>query len=80
LRLKLPNSRHVEPRWAALVDPAALALAMPASWRWRRRLVSNSANTPSMSRKALPPLCSCRLAGVAPARWRPAPWASARCP
>jgi hypothetical protein len=30
------------------------ALAMPSSWRSRRKLVSNSANTPTMSRKHLP--------------------------
>jgi hypothetical protein len=36
-----------------LYTPAALALAMPSSWRSRRRFVSNSANTPRMSRKHL---------------------------
>ena len=43
----------------------ALAAAMPSIWRSRRRLVSNSAKRPSMSRKALPA-----------ARWpsRPLPW------
>jgi hypothetical protein len=34
--------------------PAAFAFAIPSSWRSRRRLVSNSANTPSMSRRHLP--------------------------
>jgi hypothetical protein len=34
--------------------PLAFAFAMPSSCRSRRRLVSNSANTPSMSRKHLP--------------------------
>ena len=34
--------------------PAALALTMPSSWRSRRRFVTNSVNTPSMSRKHLP--------------------------
>jgi hypothetical protein len=37
-----------------LYTPAALALAMPSSWRSRRRFVSNSAKTPSMSRKHFP--------------------------
>src|SRR5271169_3781506 len=37
-----------------LYTPAALALAIPSSWRSRRRFVSNSANTPSISRKHLP--------------------------
>jgi hypothetical protein len=47
--------------WAASIEagrplytPAALAFAIPSSWRSRRRFVSNSANTPSMSRKHLP--------------------------
>src|SRR5207245_920471 len=34
--------------------PRALAAAIPSCWRSRRRLVSNSANTPNMSRKAFP--------------------------
>src|SRR3954462_5028693 len=39
----------VDAGFAALVDPALFASAMPSSWRSRRRFVSNSANTPSMS-------------------------------
>lgn len=34
--------------------PLAFAAAMPSIWRSRLRLVSNSAKTPSISRKALP--------------------------
>src|SRR5712692_7357965 len=34
--------------------PRAFAAAMPSCWRSRRRLVSNSANTPNMSKKAFP--------------------------
>ena|SRR6202521_992344 len=64
--------------WAASIEagrplntPAALALAMPSSWRSRRKLVSNSANTPSMSGKHLPAAvpvsigCSVVLQGAA---------------
>src|ERR1700681_1415321 len=47
--------------------PAAFALAMPSSWRSRRRLVSNSANTPSMSRKHLPAAADLSKAGWASA-------------
>jgi hypothetical protein len=51
------NLRTREPTIDAgrpLQTPAALALAIPSSWRSRRRLVSNSAKTPRMSRKHLP--------------------------
>src|SRR5258707_2495641 len=37
-----------------LSTPCALASAIPSSWGSPRKLVSNSANTPSMSRKHLP--------------------------
>jgi hypothetical protein len=37
-----------------LYTPAAFALAIPSSWRSFRRFVSNSANTPSISKKHLP--------------------------
>src|SRR3954470_23548258 len=47
--------------WAAsifggrpLYRPSAFAGAIPSIWRSFRRFVSNSANTPSMSRNALP--------------------------
>ena len=40
--------------WRLLYTPRALAAAMPSSRRSRRKLVSNSANTPSRSRNALP--------------------------
>jgi hypothetical protein len=42
---------NVDAGFAPAIDPArALVCAMPSNWRSRRRLVSNSANTPSMSR------------------------------
>src|SRR5271166_51026 len=37
-----------------LYTPRAFAAAIPSAWRSFRKLVSNSANTPSISRKALP--------------------------
>ena len=55
----LSNLRDRDGRLAALVDAPLLGLgdALP-SWRSRRRLVSNSANTPSMSTVRAAPLAS----------------------
>src|SRR5215218_3981152 len=44
--------------------PRALAAWMPSSWRSRRRLVSNSVNTPSMSRNALPAAVLVSMGGL----------------
>src|ERR1700721_3985153 len=51
-----------------LYTPAALALAIPSSWRSRRRFVSNSANTPSISRKHWPAMLMSNRLVCAP--WR----------
>ena len=49
-----PHLGRVDDGLAALVDALRLRRPIPSSCRSRRRLVSNSANTPSMSRNALP--------------------------
>jgi len=41
-------------RLPPVYTPLRFALAIPSAWRSRRRFVSNSANTPSMSKNALP--------------------------
>ena len=48
-----PNLDGIDAGFAAVID-AAPSPAIPSNCRSRRKLVSNSANTPSMSRKALP--------------------------
>jgi hypothetical protein len=54
LSLKLGDLPSLNRRWAALVDPASLGSCYAPICRSRRKLVSNSAKTPNMSRKALP--------------------------
>ena len=54
----------------SLVDPAALAFAMASSWRSLRKFVSNSANTPSMSKKHLPTAVAYRCQSIVAARSR----------
>jgi hypothetical protein len=57
LRLQQGKSLHLSGKVEGLrplYTPRALAAAIPSICRSRRRLVSNSAKTPSMSRKALP--------------------------
>ena len=54
-----PIVQHV----AALAEGPQIfqPIAIPSAWRSFRKLVSNSANTPSMSRKALPAAVPDRL-------------------
>src|SRR6266436_3681947 len=54
LSLHLAHRSRVYRGAPALIKPAAFALAIPSSCRSFRRFVSNSANTPSMSKKHLP--------------------------
>lgn len=50
-----PHGGRVNPWLAASIDAAARAAAISSIWRSRRRLISKSANAPSISRDALPP-------------------------
>jgi hypothetical protein len=54
LSLHLAHRSRVYRGAPALIKPAAFALAIPSSCRSFRRFVSNSADTPSMSKKHLP--------------------------